>query len=127
VTQADCNTNGVPDDVEVVLGLQADLDGDGILDICGAGVPTFIRGDANADGLFDIGDPIFSLGYIFGGGESPPCLEAANSNADSGVDIADAIFTLGALFSGGPPPSAPHPGCGTAPPTPLGCAEPTCP
>jgi len=127
VMPGDCNGNGIPDDVEIVLGLEADLDGDGVPDSCGAGVPTFIRGDANADGLFDIGDPIFSLGYIFGGGETPPCLEAANSNADSGVDIADAIFTLGALFSGGPPPAAPHPGCGTAPPTPLGCSEPTCP
>src|SRR5687768_4039652 len=67
----------------------------------------FRRADANADGLLDIGDPIFSLGFIFAGGEGPPCLDGADSNDDGGVDISDAVFTLFYLFGGQRPPPAP--------------------
>jgi hypothetical protein len=67
----------------------------------------FRRGDANADGHVDIGDPIFSLGFIFAGGDAPPCLDGADSNDDGGVDISDAVFILFYLFSGQTPPPAP--------------------
>ncbi|MBN1421777.1 MAG: hypothetical protein JXP34_23590, partial [Planctomycetes bacterium] len=32
----------------------------------------FLRGDANDDGLVDLGDPIFQLNYLFVSGPVPP-------------------------------------------------------
>ncbi len=72
----------------------------------------FIRGDANANGFMEIGDPITVLMYLFQGGDEPPCLAAANANASTDVDIADGVFLLNFLFMQGPPPPHPFPDCG---------------
>lgn len=82
----------------------------------------FIRGDVNNDLSIDIGDPIATLDYLFGG--SPVgCLDAADANDDGSNDIGDAIFLLSFLFSAGTPPPAPFPDCGADPgPASLGCA-----
>ncbi|HVR74449.1 MAG TPA: hypothetical protein VMT52_08965 [Planctomycetota bacterium] len=69
----------------------------------------FLRGDANNDTSVNIADAIFTLGYLFLGSDTPPCLDAADTNDDGSTDIADPIYTLSALFSGGPPPAAPYP------------------
>ena len=75
----------------------------------------FRRGDANTDGLVDIGDAIATLGLLFSGG-SVSCDDAADSNDDGAVDIGDAIKVLGVLFSGDTPPAAPGPdNCGIDP------------
>ena len=75
----------------------------------------FIRGDVNGDRQFDIGDPISTLAYLFGGAGEPSCLKSADANDDGTVDIADAISLLSYLFARGEPPRAPHPACGTDP------------
>ena len=87
----------------------------------GDAVTLFVRGDANADATFNIGDAITILSFLFSMGPAS-CLVALDCNDDESVDIGDAIYTLSNLFSGGPQPPAPHPGCG-ADPTPgmLGC------
>jgi hypothetical protein len=72
----------------------------------------FIRGDGNADGLFDIGDAIYLLDYLFASTGPVPCEAAADSNGDALIDVADAVFTLEALFAGGSNPPYPYPGCG---------------
>ena len=72
----------------------------------------FIRGDGNADGLFDIGDAIYLLDYLFASTGPVPCEAAADSNGDALIDVADAVFTLEALFAGGSNPPHPYPGCG---------------
>lgn len=86
----------------------------------------FLRGDANSDGLVNIGDPIWTLAELFAGGPGSACRDASDSNDDGSIDIGDAIFSLAALFAGGPPP--PPPGfmaCGPDPTTdPLGCGVP---
>lgn len=71
----------------------------------------FIRGDGNADGHVDIGDPIYNLSYLFVD-PSSVCLEAQDTNDDGAVDIADPIYNLAFLFSLGPAPSAPFGVCG---------------
>lgn len=86
----------------------------------GQGV-SFVRGDVNDDGLYDVADGVFLLANLFSGGEAPHCEDSADANADGVKDIADGITILSSLFSGGPLPSAPHPSCGTAPVL-LGCA-----
>jgi len=75
----------------------------------------FIRGDVNADGAVNIGDPIFTLNYLFAGGLQPQCMAAADTNLDGAVNVGDPIYTLQYLFAGGPPPPAPFPSCGVPP------------
>jgi hypothetical protein len=78
----------------------------------GAAEPLFLRGDSNADSRVDIGDPVFSLAFIFRGGKAPICKDAVDANDDGHVDISDPVFTLLFLFQGGrtPPPPFPSPG-----------------
>ncbi len=78
---------------------------------------TFVRGDANVDGAFDIADPVFTLTTLFvSGSDSPPCDDSVDSNDDGGVDISDAVYSLSALFqSSAPQPPAPFPACGLDP------------
>lgn len=81
-----------------------------------AGPNAFVRGDANADGIYDLSDPVFSLFYSFLGGEEPPCQNAADYNADGLVaDFTDAIESLRHQFLGGTPPALPFPACGLDP------------
>ena len=72
----------------------------------------FLRGDSNTDGLFDIGDAIYLLVYLFTGIGPVPCEAAADTNGDAMIDIGDTIYTLEALFAGGSDPPYPYPGCG---------------
>lgn len=85
----------------------------------------FVRGDANADGAFDLSDPVFVLGYLFLGASRPQCLDACDANDDGALEITDAIQALSFLFLGGPPPAAPFPECGldSTPSATLGCAS----
>jgi hypothetical protein len=73
----------------------------------GGMVRPFLRGYINSDNRLDLSDPIFMLSYLFGGGEMPRCLDAANVNDDRKVDLSDAIWELNFLFMGGPRPAQP--------------------
>ena len=76
---------------------------------------SFVRGDANGDGDFNIADPVFILGFLFSGGPGP-CLDAMDVNDDGMNNIADAVAGLDSLFgAGGTSPPAPFPTCGTDP------------
>lgn len=111
VCSGDSRTEVVLDDT-ALYGAPATVDG-----LLGVDLPTdFRRGDANQDGLIDIGDPIFSLAALFSGGAPPTCPDAADANDDGMHDLADAISVLGFLFSSTAPPSAPGPiTCGPDP------------
>ena len=95
------------------------------------GQSNFVRGDSNADGLYNIADPIHALSYLFLGGSAPPCLDAADANDDGLLDVSDGPYSLSFLFTGGPAPKEPFPNCGQDPTDgqdPLTCAEyPPCP
>ena len=57
----------------------------------------------------DISDPIATLGFLFLGGDGPPCPDSADANDDGEVDVSDAITVLTVLFLGGdaiPPPGS---------------------
>ncbi|MGA1533212.1 MAG: hypothetical protein ACO4B4_01790 [Planctomycetota bacterium] len=83
--------------------------------VVAGGTTPFRRGDANQDGVLDLGDPITILETLFSGGDPLPCPDAADANDDGAVDIADPISLLEYLFGGGPPPPAPFPGQGADP------------
>ena len=71
----------------------------------------FIRADANADGVVDISDAIFTLSSLFAGGKAPPCQKAADANDDGALDLSDAVYTLRFLFQGAGI-LHPYPACG---------------
>ena len=65
----------------------------------------FVRGSARGTFDLDISDPVFIIGYLFIGGEAPPCLDAADANDDGRINIADTIWLVSHLFGGGHTPS----------------------
>jgi N-acetylmuramoyl-L-alanine amidase len=76
----------------------------------------FRRGDANQSGGVDLSDPVFILAWLFTGGETPACLDAADADDGGVIDISDAILLLQWLFLGGPEPAPPGPHrCGADP------------
>ncbi|MFN0058337.1 MAG: hypothetical protein ACKVX7_07750 [Planctomycetota bacterium] len=85
---------------------------------------TFVRGDANGDGVVQISDGIYSLNYLFAAGPGE-CLDALDANDDGAVQISDPIYVLEYLFSAGPLPLAPFPACGGDPTLDaIGCTGP---
>ncbi len=86
--------------------------------------PQFVRGDANADGAFDISDAVYQLAALFIFGTTPPtCDDATDSNDDGVFDITDPVVSLASLFIiGSPPPPDPVGSCGEDPtPDALDC------
>jgi len=93
------------------------------------GAERFRRADANGDGGVDISDAVRVLEFLFAGGASPDCPDAADANDDTKVDISDAVRTLNFLFLGAAPPPAPGPfECGGDPTIDEleRCNQPTC-
>jgi hypothetical protein len=83
---------------------------------------TFVRGDANGDGVVNISDPVFHLNALFIGGPPIPCDDAADANDDGLLNISDAIATLQFLFQGTITLQPPNPDPGVDPtPDGLGC------
>ena len=64
----------------------------------------FLAGNANGDGLVDVGDVIYLINYLFVGGPAPNPLESGDANCDGLVDIVDVVYLINYLFVGGPPP-----------------------
>ncbi|MBI4606304.1 MAG: putative metal-binding motif-containing protein [Planctomycetes bacterium] len=92
--------------------------------------PLFRRGDSNSDGAIDLSDGIKTLNFLFTGGASPACLDAADANDSGDIDVSDGVFTFFYLFGGGEPPPLPGPLlCGEDPTLdPIACAgNPSCP
>lgn len=68
-----------------------------------ADVTFFRRGDSNGDGDIDLSDGTRTLDYLFLGGLTLSCLDAADADDDGVLLLSDAIFTFNFLFSGNHP------------------------
>jgi hypothetical protein len=66
----------------------------------------YVCGDANSDGMTNLGDLIYDLNYLFKNGEPPDRFESGDANCDDLIDMSDAIFLINYLFKDGP-----YPGC----------------
>ena len=77
-------------------------------------VIAFIRGDPDGNGAVQLTDGIFILNFLFLGGDSPGCFEAADADDNGAVQMTDGIYILNFLFLGGAAMPAPHPDCGTS-------------
>ena len=81
------------------------------------GVPlraqTFVRGDADSNGIRQLTDPIHLLYYLFVGGRGPPpCKDAADADDNGKLEVTDAIVIIWWLHIGGRPPAPPTPSGG---------------
>jgi sugar lactone lactonase YvrE len=82
----------------------------------------FVRGDVDGSGKIELTDAVRSLGFLFRGGATPPCFDAADVNDDGLVNISDPIAALQYLFLGASAPPAPFPERGPDPsPDGLSC------
>jgi len=77
--------------------LQEDSNFDGIGDSCCC----VLGGDANYDGVVNVGDCVFIVNWVFKGGPAPECMASADSNGDTVVNIGDAVHVIGYIFKGG--------------------------
>ncbi len=65
-----------------------------------------LPGDANGDGIVDIGDPVTIIYYLYKDGPLPVCPEAADLTGDEGIDVSDAILLINYIFKGGSLPES---------------------
>ncbi len=72
---------------------------------------TFVRGDTNGDGEFNVSDCVTTILFLFSTGTSQ-CDLAHDVNDDDLLNIADVIVALDGIFGQGPLPAAPFPACG---------------
>lgn len=80
------------------------------VEVCEEPPAFFRRGDDNADGVWDIADPVFNLFYQFGDGDvTPTCLEALDTDNDGALSIVDAVVNLNDQFLGHSGIAAPGP------------------
>ena len=53
----------------------------------------------------NLSDGLFTLRFLFQGGEAPPCSDAADADDSGRLDLKDVIYTFNFLLQGGPPPA----------------------
>jgi len=93
--------------------------------VTGASV-RFVRGDADADGQFTLGDPIVILSYMFASG-AIGCAKTADLDDNGTLALNDPIYLLSYMFVSGPAPLPPFPACGEDPTAdPFDCLSYTC-
>ncbi len=61
-------------------------------------------GDANCDGLVNVGDAIYLINHIFRQGPAPSYPNWADANADCSINVGDAVYLINYIFNGGPSP-----------------------
>jgi len=66
-----------------------------------------IRGDANSDGIVNVGDAVFLINHIFREGPAPDPYLSGDANCSDNVDVGDAVYLINYIFRGGPPPGCP--------------------
>jgi hypothetical protein len=62
------------------------------------------RGDANGDGVIDVGDVVYLINYLYKSGPVPSTSTSGDATCDSVVDAGDVVYLINYLYKGGPPP-----------------------
>ncbi len=80
--------------------------GDSTLSIVLTPTP-YLNGDVDNSGAISIGDAVYLINYIFGGGPYPVVwATAVNIDNNPAVSIGDAVYLINYIFGGGPAPGA---------------------
>ncbi|MCK4224324.1 MAG: hypothetical protein KAX39_04025 [candidate division Zixibacteria bacterium] len=66
--------------------------------------PSFLRGDANGDGMIDLGDVVYLINYLYEDGPAPDPLWTGDANGDEVIDLGDLVYLINYLYKDGPPP-----------------------
>jgi outer membrane protein assembly factor BamB len=67
---------------------------------------SYIHGDANGDGVINLGDVVYLISYLYKNGPPPvPILDAGDVNCDEKVDLGDLVYLISYLYRSGPVPS----------------------
>ena len=64
-------------------------------------------GDANGDGMVNLGDAGYIINYIFADGPAPDPIESGDANCDGAVNLGDTGYIINYIFFDGPPPCCP--------------------
>jgi hypothetical protein len=71
-----------------------------MLGFCG-----FYRGDADQDGVLDLGDILYLINYLYKNGDEPvPFTDQGDVNQDGIVELADVLFLVNYLYKSGTAP-----------------------
>ena len=62
------------------------------------------RGDANGDGIINVGDVVYLVTYLYKNGPAPSPIEAGDCNCDGIVNLGDVVYLISYLYKGGPAP-----------------------
>ncbi|NMC44811.1 MAG: S8 family serine peptidase [candidate division Zixibacteria bacterium] len=65
-----------------------------------------MRGDANGDGKYSVGDAVYIISYVYRSGPAPATVEAGDANSDLKIDVGDAVYLVNYIFRAGPAPAA---------------------
>ena len=65
---------------------------------------SYMPGDANGDGIVNVGDIVYMVNYLYKGGDPPAPVEAGDANCDGVVNVGDVVYLVNYLFRQGPPP-----------------------
>jgi hypothetical protein len=76
-----------------------------------AHIRMWVLGDANADGLANVGDAVYLINFVFKHGNAPVTPRAGDINGDCSLNVGDIVYMINYIFKGGPPPKV---GCATA-------------
>ena len=61
-------------------------------------------GDANGDGVIDLGDVLYLVSYLYKNGPAPDPWQAGDANCDGVLDLGDVLYLFNYLYKGGPAP-----------------------
>jgi thermitase len=64
---------------------------------------TYIYGDANGDGVINLGDLVFLITYLYRGGPPPDPLSAGDGNGDCAINVGDVVYMISYLYRMGDP------------------------
>jgi hypothetical protein len=64
----------------------------------------FMCGDVGGDGVVDLGDVLYVIGYLYKGGPPPEPMVAGDVICDEIIELGDLLYLISYLYKGGPPP-----------------------
>jgi len=64
---------------------------------------TYVYGDADGDGIVNLGDLLFILSYLYKGGPPPDPLSTGDPNGDCTIDLGDVLSLTNYLYRMGLP------------------------